>query len=92
MLDIKDYEAMSKLCLPEEERALLSARAEALTKSFDELAAVDTEGVTPLVTVLDIQNVLREDKTSKIVTREELLSGAPEQYDGYFQVPKTLFD
>ena len=92
MLDIRNYEAMSKLCLPEDERALLAARAEVLTKSFDELAGIDTAGAEPLVTVLELQNVLREDKTAAVVTREELLSGAPEQYDGYFQVPKTLFD
>jgi aspartyl/glutamyl-tRNA(Asn/Gln) amidotransferase C subunit len=40
--------------------------------------------------VLNLQNVLREDAAKKLLSREELLSNAPEQYDGYFQVPGTL--
>ena len=51
---------------------------------------IDTAGAEPLVTVLNVQNILREDVVKKIVTRDELLSGAPEEYGGYFQVPKTL--
>jgi Asp-tRNA(Asn)/Glu-tRNA(Gln) amidotransferase C subunit len=26
----------------------------------------------------------------KAITRDELLSDAPEQYDGYFQIPRTV--
>ena len=44
----------------------------------------------PLVSVLDIKNVLREDIEAKTISRDEILENAPEQYDGYFQVPGTL--
>ena len=90
MKDIKEYEAMAKLDLPEPERQWLSERVEKLMASFSALEKIDTAAVKPLVTVLDIQNILRDDVAKKVVTREELLSSAPEQYDGYFQVPKTL--
>ena len=90
MQNIRDYEAMAKLDLPEAERQWVSDRADMLTGSFGEISAIDTAGVQPLVTVLDIQNVLREDVCAKTVSREQLLEGAPEQHDGYFQVPKTL--
>ena len=90
MRDIKDYEAMVKLNLSETERGWASDRADMLIESFKELEDIDCIGVEPLVTVLEIQNVLREDVTKKFISREELLSNAPEQSDGYFQVPKTL--
>jgi len=90
MLNIKPYEDMMKLDLPDAERAWVSARAGALVDSFAALDNMDTDGIEPLVTVLDIQNVLREDISVKMLPREELLASAPEQYDGYFQVPKTL--
>ena len=90
MRDIKDYEAMVKLNLSETERGWVSDRADMLIESFKELENIDCLGVEPLVTVLDIQNVLREDISVKLVTREELLANAPEQYEGYFQAPKTL--
>jgi len=90
MQNIKDYEAMVKLNLPESERQWLSNRADMLLKSFAALEEIDTSGVEPLVTVLDVQNVLREDVSAKMLSRDELLANAPEQYDGYFQVPRTL--
>ena len=90
MQNIKDYEAMVKLNLPESERQWVSCCADALMESFAALEKIDTSGAEPLVTVLDIRNVLREDVSIKLLSREELLANAPEQYDGYFQVPKTL--
>ncbi len=90
MVNILEYAAIEKIKLTDEEAAQLSAYAGILEDSFSRLAAADTEGTTPLVTVLDIENVWREDISVKMISREELLSNAPEQYDGYFQVPKTL--
>ena len=90
MMDIKKYEVMAKIDLPETERQWVWSRAEKLVESFSALENIDTSAVDPLVTVLDIKNILRDDIVKKIITRDELLSGAPEQYDGYFQVPKTL--
>jgi aspartyl/glutamyl-tRNA(Asn/Gln) amidotransferase C subunit len=61
-----------------------------LDDSFGVLESVNTDGVEAMFTVLDIKNVLRDDVQKKIVSRETLLSNAPEQYGGYFQVPKTI--
>ena len=90
MLDIKEYEAMAMLDLPDHEREALSKRFVALAESFTALERIDTENVEPLVTVLNLNNVMREDVFEKFLTRDEILSNAPEQYDGYFQVPGTL--
>jgi aspartyl-tRNA(Asn)/glutamyl-tRNA(Gln) amidotransferase subunit C len=90
MKNIKDYEAMSRLDLPEAERGWVSGCADMLIDSFSQLDGIDTSGVEPLITVLDVKNVLREDVSVKMLSREELLANAPEQCDGYFRVPKTL--
>jgi len=90
MENIKNYEAMAKLDLPEDERRWVSGRADMLIGSFSQLENIDTSGVEPLVTVLNIKNVFRDDVGTKMLSREELLANAPEQYEGYFQVPKTL--
>jgi len=89
--DFTDYEGMAMLELSESESALIR-------ESFDEIAggfAVldefdDLSGVEPLVSVLDLNSVLREDVAAKAFSRDELLKNAPEQYDGYFQVPATI--
>lgn len=90
MQNISEYAAIEKLRLTDEEAALIGACADFLTEDFAALEQVNTDGVEPLVTVLTVQNVLREDVSHQAVSREELLANAPEQYDGYFQVPKTL--
>ena len=90
MIDITAYEEMAKFALPDTERQQMTGRVQKLTDGFSALEKIDTVNTKPLVTVLDIQNIMRNDVAKKIVTREELLSGAPEEYDGYFRVPKTL--
>ncbi|MCL1829205.1 MAG: Asp-tRNA(Asn)/Glu-tRNA(Gln) amidotransferase subunit GatC [Oscillospiraceae bacterium] len=88
--EIREYEDQAKLALSETEKAYISELADMLTESFGELEKIDTETVLPLVTVLDVNNVFRKDRANKTVSREELLISAPEVYDGYFSVPKTL--
>jgi len=90
MLDIIRYEAMAMLELADSERQLLGERLDALAGGFDALDEIGTNGVEPLVTVLELHNVMREDRASKLLPRDEMLANAPEQYDGYFQVPGTL--
>jgi aspartyl-tRNA(Asn)/glutamyl-tRNA(Gln) amidotransferase subunit C len=90
MFDITDYEAMAMLELTDGERELLRGRFAALAEGFAALEQIDTDGVAPLVTVLDLHNVLREDKAEKHLSRADILANAPEQYDGYFQVPETF--
>ena len=88
--DIISYQSMAKLELSEEERKLFSDIADKLASDFEKASAIDTNGVEPLVSVLNLKNILREDVSKQIISREKLLENAPESFDGYFQVPKTL--
>ena len=90
MHDIRDYEAIAMLGLPDNERDLLSKYLNELERGFTEFDGTDAQGVEPLVTVLDLRNVFRDDVAQKLFLRDEMLENAPEQYDGYFRVPGTL--
>ena len=90
MRNIKDFEDAVMLDLPPDESVWVSRAADKLLTGFDELVALDTDGVSPMVSVLDVQNVFREDADVKLLSRDELLSNVAESYDGYFQAPKTL--
>ena len=85
-----DYEKMAMLDLSDDERSRLKQRFDEITEGFAVLDGVDTSGAEPLVTVLDLQNVIREDVAAKVLSREELLINAPEQYDGYISVPAAI--
>jgi len=90
MTKLSDYEVMTMLDLNECERQELSEKFNALVRRFDELETIDAEGVLPLVTVLDIHTVLREDVSVKNNTREEILANTTYENDGFFQVPGLI--
>ena len=85
-----DYERMAMLDLTDEERVRLKERFDEIVDGFAALDAIDTNGVEPLVSVLSLCNVMREDVASKEISRDELLTNAPEQSDGYFSVPAAI--
>ena len=84
------YETMEKLCLTDEEREFALKAMGILEESFNELARMDAGDAPPLVSVVGLENVLREDVQGKTISRDELLSNAPEEYYGYYQVPKVI--
>ncbi|HHW22873.1 MAG TPA: Asp-tRNA(Asn)/Glu-tRNA(Gln) amidotransferase subunit GatC [Clostridiaceae bacterium] len=90
MQTVSKYEAMVKLDLPESERIWIAEKVSMLEDSFSKLSKVDTEGVEPLISVVTHDYSLREDIPVKLVSRDEILSNSPEQFDGYFLVPKTI--
>jgi len=90
MLDLTPYENMAKLTLSDIERKDITKRISAQLDRFKTIENIDTTGVEPMFTVLDVTNVFREDVQAKTISREVLLETAPEQYGGYFQVPKTV--
>ena len=90
MLDIRKYEAIAMLEFSDEERSQIAKRAAAAVEAFSALDGIGTDSVEPLVTVLNTKNILREDISKKLLTRDELLANAPEAQDGFFSVPEIL--
>ena len=90
MENIVRYEKIAMIKLSESEHETLSERFDTVIADFCALDEYDTTGVEPLVSVLDVHNIMRDDIPMKAIQREELLKNAPEQYDGYFQVPATI--
>jgi len=76
--------------LSEPERVVLTKRFDEITSEFSALDDHETAGVEPLASVLELHNVLRDDVAVKLIPRDELLLNAPEQNDGYFQVPAAI--
>ena len=86
MQNIRNYEAMAKLELSEEELKTVAEYVSMFEQSFSQLAEQEIPDTEPLVSVLDINNVFREDIAVKKFSREEFLENAPERRDGYFSV------
>ena len=84
-------ENLSKLSLSEEERVKAMGEMDKILEYVSKLNEVDTDGVEPLVNVLPINNVLREDE---VITDEnaveKTIANGPVTKDNMFVVPKTV--
>lgn len=56
----------------------------------EQLNAVDTAGVEPLIFLSEGQDVLRDDVAVQEITKQEALSNAPVKDSDYFKVPKVV--
>jgi aspartyl-tRNA(Asn)/glutamyl-tRNA(Gln) amidotransferase subunit C len=56
----------------------------------EQLGEVDTDGVEPLATVIDLKLRLRNDAVTDGNIRDEVLANAPEAQHGFFAVPKVI--
>lgn len=57
---------------------------------MDQLNALNTDGVEPMMYALDMNNVFRQDVVEPWLTREEGLKNAPSHDGEYFIVPRIL--
>jgi aspartyl-tRNA(Asn)/glutamyl-tRNA(Gln) amidotransferase subunit C len=54
------------------------------------LNELDTTDVPPTSHVLPLKNVFREDMVAPSLSQQETLANAPDQWMGYFKVPKVI--
>lgn len=84
-------ENLSKISLTDEERVKAMDEMEKLINYVDKISELNTDGVEPLVNVLPISNVLREDE---VVINDDAvdrtIANGPMTKDNMFVVPKTV--
>ena len=81
---------LNQLSLTDEEEKLVQDVFAHMAEKEKVLAQIDTDGVEPMVHVMPMTNVLREDERKQPFTRESLLEGAPERNDDSWQVPRLV--
>ncbi|MCL2813295.1 MAG: Asp-tRNA(Asn)/Glu-tRNA(Gln) amidotransferase subunit GatC [Oscillospiraceae bacterium] len=90
MYDLEKLESFSKIKLSEEEKIKAGQFFDFWILKFRELENTNTEDVEPLFGVSTLENVTREDAAEKEFGADVILENAPDQYDGYFAVPKII--
>ena len=89
--ELVDYiSELSRLSLPEEEKAAMTAQLERIVGYMDVLNRLDTAGVEPMSHVFPLKNVFREDEVVPSRDRAELLANAPAPDPEAFLVPKAV--
>lgn len=88
--DVHYLAALARLRLAPEEEARMADDLGAILDYVAQLQEVDTEGVEPLLHVLDLQNVFRADVRAERLAPHDALAGAPDHDGTFFRVPKVI--
>ena len=91
MITVKDVEHVAKLArleLTDEEKEVYTKQLGDVLKYVDQMNEVDTSNVKPMTQVIEFYNVMREDVVNQEISKEALMSNAPEEENGFFKVPK----
>lgn len=86
-----DYVAnLVKLSLTEKEKVQFTKDLNSILNYMDTMNEINTDNIKPLTHVLPLKNRFRHDIDDNSNDRAQLLSNAPSQINGSFQVPKTV--
>jgi aspartyl-tRNA(Asn)/glutamyl-tRNA(Gln) amidotransferase subunit C len=87
---VKYVANLARLAITEEEANKFTKQLDNIISFAEQLNELDTENVEPTAHVLEIKNVMREDKAQQGLPREEVLKNAPEHQDGQIKVPGIM--
>lgn len=88
--DVEKIAKLAKLEFTAEEKEKFTHQLAQIVVYIEKLNELDTENIPPTSHVLDIKNVMREDKAETWLTQEEALANAPAKKVGFFSVPKVI--
>ncbi len=88
--EVKHVANLARLAITDDETEKLQKQLDSIITFAEQLNELDTENIEPTTHVLHMKNVLREDKASKGLPREEVLKNAPDQQDGQIRVPGIM--
>lgn len=88
--EVEHIAGLARLKLTDEEKTRYREQLSAILDYAARLQSLDTGGIPPTSSVLPGRTVLRADEPLPCLSREELLSNAPETTENQFRVPPVL--
>jgi aspartyl-tRNA(Asn)/glutamyl-tRNA(Gln) amidotransferase subunit C len=88
--DVAHVARLARLELTDEELEQFTAQLGAVLEHAHDVEALDTAGVDPTAHPLPLRNVLREDRVTPSLDRDEVLAQAPDTEADRFKVPRIL--
>jgi aspartyl-tRNA(Asn)/glutamyl-tRNA(Gln) amidotransferase subunit C len=88
--DVAHVARLARLDLTDDELERFTEQLGAVLEHARDVEALDTAGVAPTMHPLPLRNVLREDRVTPSLNRDEVLAQAPEAEADRFRVPRIL--
>ncbi len=81
---------LARIDVPEDDRAHLARELSNILTWVERLGEVDTEGVAPMTSVVEVALPRRADAVTDGGDADDILANAPKRDDGFFVVPKVV--
>ncbi|MBN6202533.1 Asp-tRNA(Asn)/Glu-tRNA(Gln) amidotransferase subunit GatC [Staphylococcus saprophyticus] len=88
--EVEHIANLARLQITEDETTEMQNTLESILNFANQIDTADTSEIEPTYHVLDLQNVLREDKAIEGIPQELALKNAKETKDGQFKVPSIM--
>jgi aspartyl-tRNA(Asn)/glutamyl-tRNA(Gln) amidotransferase subunit C len=90
VIDVNKVAHLARLAITPGEEKKYQEQLTSIFKYFEEISALDTKGVEPLITPSEIALQFREDVVQHPTTVEEAMQNAPERSGNLFKVPPVV--
>jgi aspartyl-tRNA(Asn)/glutamyl-tRNA(Gln) amidotransferase subunit C len=90
--DVDHVAVLARLTFSDSEKEKLTSELNEILRYMEQLNALDTDNVEPLLHVIDYGNVFRDDALQPGLDREQALANAPSRNNLFFKVPKVIGD
>jgi aspartyl-tRNA(Asn)/glutamyl-tRNA(Gln) amidotransferase subunit C len=87
---VRHIAKLARIAMSEEELERLVPELNNILGWIEQLGEVDTDGIEPLIAVIEQKLRLREDVVDDGDIRDEVLANAPDAQHGFFAVPKVI--
>ena len=87
---VKDIAFLARMRVADDQLEALAGELSAIIGWVEQLAEVDTEGVEPMTSVVEMTLPRRDDVVTDGRRRDAVLANAPEGKDDFYTVPKVV--
>ena len=88
--DVEHVAHLARLHLTDDEVDRMQAQLSNILEAIETLRDVDTSRVGPTASVIQLENVMRDDLAMPGMSRESALANAPLRDDPFLRVPTVL--
>ena len=88
--DVRKLALLARLELTNEEVQTVRPQLASILGFVERLSELDTSGVEPMTTALDVDNRWRDDECVQSLNNDQALANAPSRDDACFLVPPVL--
>ncbi|MEE2968553.1 MAG: Asp-tRNA(Asn)/Glu-tRNA(Gln) amidotransferase subunit GatC [Pseudomonadota bacterium] len=82
--------SLARIEVPEGDLDKLAGELNNILGWVEQLDAVDTDGVPPMASVIDVERRPRADEVNDGGIQDKILANATDARDGFFTVPKVI--